>query len=167
MIVLGILADQAVHRAEPPVSRPLAGDRAGGCGDRGDRDARSAHVPPRRRGALLDRRVRRSLFTPGSGVRPPGGALFDPGEGRTGVGPAHRADVSPHHARLARHVRGASTAFGTLFWIGYACAVALLAWQHSIVSAEDISRINAAFFTANGVLSIVLFVFGAWDILVR
>jgi len=57
--------------------------------------------------------------------------------------------------------------FSTFYWIGVAAAVALLIWQHSIVSPTDLSRINAAFFTANGVLSIVLFAFGACDILLR
>ncbi|HVT02647.1 MAG TPA: UbiA-like polyprenyltransferase [Thermoanaerobaculia bacterium] len=57
--------------------------------------------------------------------------------------------------------------FGALYWIGVIAACTLLAWQHSIVSPTDLSRINAAFFTANGILSIALFVFGACDILLR
>jgi 4-hydroxybenzoate polyprenyltransferase len=57
--------------------------------------------------------------------------------------------------------------FGVVYWVGVAAALALVAWQHSIVSADDTSRINSAFFTANGVLSIAIFVFGACDILLR
>ena len=57
--------------------------------------------------------------------------------------------------------------FGIVYYAGVIGGVALLLWQHSIVSPGDLSRINAAFFTANGVLSIVLFICGACDILLR
>lgn len=57
--------------------------------------------------------------------------------------------------------------FGLIYFAGVVAAVILLIWQHSIISPTDLSRINAAFFTANGVLSIVLFLFGACDILLR
>lgn len=55
---------------------------------------------------------------------------------------------------------------GAIASIGVALAAALLAWEHSLVKATDLSRLNAAFFTMNGVISIVLFVFVAADILV-
>lgn len=57
--------------------------------------------------------------------------------------------------------------FGWIYYLGTIAAAALVVWQHSIVSPNDISRIDAAFFTANGILSIVLFVCGAADILLR
>lgn len=57
--------------------------------------------------------------------------------------------------------------FGAVWWAGAALALALLVWQHSLVSPDDLSRIDAAFFTANGILSVVLFVLGAADILLR
>ncbi len=57
--------------------------------------------------------------------------------------------------------------FGWLYWLGVAAAASLLIWQHSIISPTDISRIDAAFFTANGALSIVLFLCGAADLLLR
>ncbi len=62
---------------------------------------------------------------------------------------------------------GILASFGILYYVGVAAAVGLLIWQHSLVTPTDISRIDAAFFTANGILSIVLFVFGAVDILMR
>lgn len=55
--------------------------------------------------------------------------------------------------------------FGVLYYAGALIGAGLLVWQHSLVSADDISRIDAAFFTANGILSIVLFVLGACDTL--
>lgn len=62
---------------------------------------------------------------------------------------------------------GVLFSFGWLYWVGAAAAAGLLIWQHSIVSPDDISRIDAAFFTANGTLSIILFLFGAADLVLR
>ncbi len=71
-----------------------------------------------------------------------------------------------HVATLAALVAfGILFAFGWLYYTGVAAAAGLLLWQHSIISPEDISRIDAAFFTANGLLSIALFLFGAADLL--
>jgi 4-hydroxybenzoate polyprenyltransferase len=41
----------------------------------------------------------------------------------------------------------------------------LLTYEHSLVSPNDLSRLNAAFFTMNGVISVVFFVFVAGDLL--
>jgi 4-hydroxybenzoate polyprenyltransferase len=43
----------------------------------------------------------------------------------------------------------------------------LLAYEHSLVSAKDLSKLNAAFFTTNGVVSVVFFLFVAADLLLR
>jgi len=43
----------------------------------------------------------------------------------------------------------------------------LLAYEHSLVSADDLSKLNAAFFTMNGVISVVFFLFVAADLLLR
>lgn len=56
---------------------------------------------------------------------------------------------------------------GGLYWSGWAACLALTAWQHSIVRPSDLSRLNAAFFTANGALSVVLFVLTGADLLAR
>lgn len=45
----------------------------------------------------------------------------------------------------------------TLVWIGVALAALLLLWEHRLVHAEDLSRINAAFFTMNGIISLSFF----------
>jgi 4-hydroxybenzoate polyprenyltransferase len=48
------------------------------------------------------------------------------------------------------------------------CVVtALLAYEHSIVSPKDIRRMNAAFFTLNGIISVVFFLSVAADVLLR
>jgi 4-hydroxybenzoate polyprenyltransferase len=43
----------------------------------------------------------------------------------------------------------------------------LLAYEHSLVAPDDLSKLNAAFFTTNGVISVVLFIFIAADLLMR
>jgi 4-hydroxybenzoate polyprenyltransferase len=45
---------------------------------------------------------------------------------------------------------------GWAYSAGLVAAAALLVFQHSIISPGDLSRVNAAFFTANGVLSLVM-----------
>ncbi len=54
---------------------------------------------------------------------------------------------------------------GVGFWAGFAGCVAMLAYQHWIVRPRDLSRLDAAFFTANGVLSVWLFAAIASDVL--
>lgn len=53
---------------------------------------------------------------------------------------------------------GASTDFGIGYYGGVAVAAVILAWEHRLVRPDDISRLDAAFFTMNGVMSIVVFV---------
>ena len=60
--------------------------------------------------------------------------------------------------------------FGVLFhfrlpgWLGVAAVGALLAYEHSLVSPRDLRRLNAAFFTMNGVIALVFFGFVATDL---
>ena len=56
---------------------------------------------------------------------------------------------------------------GPLFGLGVLLAGTFLVRQHAIVKPGDLSRVDAAFFTANGWLSIVVFVCGAADVLLR
>ena len=53
---------------------------------------------------------------------------------------------------------------GWLSLAGVAAVVALLIYEHSLVRANDLSRVNAAFFTVNGYVSMLFFVFWAADI---
>jgi 4-hydroxybenzoate polyprenyltransferase len=46
---------------------------------------------------------------------------------------------------------------GAFYWIGFAIVVGMLIYEHSIVKPNDLSRVNAAFFTINGVVSILMF----------
>ena len=45
--------------------------------------------------------------------------------------------------------------------------VLLLLYEHSLVKADDLSKLNAAFFTMNGVISVLFFFFVAGDLLLR
>jgi len=56
---------------------------------------------------------------------------------------------------------------GWLAWAGVGVVAALLVYEHSIVSPRDLRRMNAAFFTLNGVISVVFFGFFVADVLLR
>ena len=57
--------------------------------------------------------------------------------------------------------------FGIAGWLGIAAAGLLLAYEHSIVSPRDLRRLNAAFFTMNGVIAMVFLGFVATDLWLR
>jgi len=56
---------------------------------------------------------------------------------------------------------------GKLAIAGIVVVALLLIYEHSLVSADDLSRLNAAFFTMNGVISVLFFFFIAGDLLLR
>jgi 4-hydroxybenzoate polyprenyltransferase len=56
---------------------------------------------------------------------------------------------------------------GAVYWVGWAGCLALVLYQHWVVRPKDLSRLNAAFFQANALLSAWLFVATAVDILTR
>jgi len=56
---------------------------------------------------------------------------------------------------------------GKLAVAGVVVVVLLLLYEHSLVKANDLSKLNAAFFTMNGVISVLFFVFVAADLLTR
>ena len=73
------------------------------------------------------------------------------------------------HGAMLLLLIGVALAFnlGKLAMLGIFAVAILLAYEHSLVSARDLSKLNAAFFTMNGVISIVLLVFFAADLLMR
>jgi len=54
--------------------------------------------------------------------------------------------------------------FGAIYWLAVGVAVGLLLVEHSLVRANDLSKVNLAFFTMNGVISVVIGVLGILDI---
>ena len=53
---------------------------------------------------------------------------------------------------------------GWLWYVGVAVTAGVLIYEHAIVKPSDLSRVNRAFFTANGVIGIVLFAFALLDL---
>jgi 4-hydroxybenzoate polyprenyltransferase len=56
---------------------------------------------------------------------------------------------------------------GKLAFVGLFFVTALLLYEHMLVRHDDLSKLNAAFFTMNGVISVVFFAFVAGDLLFR
>jgi 4-hydroxybenzoate polyprenyltransferase len=54
---------------------------------------------------------------------------------------------------------------GVFYWLGVASVAALLAYEHSLVKPNDLRRLDAAFFTMNGVISVVFAAFVVLDTL--
>jgi 4-hydroxybenzoate polyprenyltransferase len=68
---------------------------------------------------------------------------------------------------VALAVGGIGAGAGTLYFLGVAVAAILLLYEHSLVRSDDFSRLDAAFFTMNGVISIVFLGFVLTERLLR
>jgi 4-hydroxybenzoate polyprenyltransferase len=53
---------------------------------------------------------------------------------------------------------------GVAYWLGVAAVAALLVYEHSLIRPGDLRRLDAAFFTVNGVISVVFFAFVLADV---
>jgi 4-hydroxybenzoate polyprenyltransferase len=79
------------------------------------------------------------------------------------------------HASTVTHVvtfalflgYGALLGFGWPWWLGLAATAVAFGYQHVVVTPTDLSRVNRAFFTANGFVGIALFVFALLDLVLR
>ncbi|WP_213451461.1 menaquinone biosynthesis prenyltransferase MqnP [Rhizomonospora bruguierae] len=86
---------------------------------------------------------------------------------RHGVAGALRISSAAHVVTVALYAWfGLLTGYGWLWWAGVAITAVVLVYEHAIVRPGDLSRVNRAFFTANGVIGIVLFVFALADLVV-
>ncbi|GAA3778856.1 4-hydroxybenzoate octaprenyltransferase [Plantactinospora mayteni] len=56
---------------------------------------------------------------------------------------------------------------GWLWWVGLLLTAFAFGYQHVVVTPTDLSRVNRAFFTANGFVGIALFVFALLDLVIR
>jgi 4-hydroxybenzoate polyprenyltransferase len=66
---------------------------------------------------------------------------------------------------LALAVVGVMIPLGILYWVGWAAVVALLVYEHSLVSPRDLSRLDVAFFNVNGYIAVIVLaavVSGLW-----
>jgi 4-hydroxybenzoate polyprenyltransferase len=62
-------------------------------------------------------------------------------------------------------VTGLGLPVGVFYWLGTAVVAVLLAYEHSLVSPADRRRLDMAFFTMNGVISVTFFLFVLGDVL--
>jgi 4-hydroxybenzoate polyprenyltransferase len=78
------------------------------------------------------------------------------------------AGARAFHAGTVALLAAAGLGLGVsgFYWLGVVATAGLLVYEHSIVRPGDLRRLNAAFFTLNGVISAVFFAFVALDVLV-
>jgi 4-hydroxybenzoate polyprenyltransferase len=77
---------------------------------------------------------------------------------RLGVGRALAISTALHVLTVACLVFvGRSARLSFIWWGAVLLAALLLAWEHSLVSEKDLSKVDAAFFTVNGWVSVLLF----------
>ena len=87
---------------------------------------------------------------------------------RYGVAPALRVSSVFHGATVILLIATAViTNLGWMAHAGIAVVASVLYWEHRLVTPEDLSRIDVAFFNLNGYVSILLLLTFAGDILIR
>ncbi len=87
---------------------------------------------------------------------------------RFGVPAAFAASRACHLLTVVALVAaGLGLPAGALYWLGVAVVAGLLGYEHALISPGDRRRLDTAFFTMNGVISISLFAFVLADVLVR
>jgi 4-hydroxybenzoate polyprenyltransferase len=87
---------------------------------------------------------------------------------RFGAGPALAISALFHAGMLGLLVAvWLLSGGGAIFGIGIAATAAALVYQHLVVRPGDLTRVNAAFFTANGFVSVALAAFGIADVILR
>jgi 4-hydroxybenzoate polyprenyltransferase len=57
--------------------------------------------------------------------------------------------------------------FGVWYWVGVFVFMGMLIYQHSIVKPNDLTKVNLAFMTANGIASVVFALFVITDIILK
>jgi 4-hydroxybenzoate polyprenyltransferase len=84
---------------------------------------------------------------------------------RFGVAASLRASTVVHAATVGLLAGfGIAAGFSWIWYVGVALIAVVLGYEHRIVQADDLSRVNRAFFTANGVIGILLFVVALADL---
>src|SRR3972149_1722751 len=103
------------------------------------------------------------LLTPGQVTAAAGGPaavllLSPPVPARFGVAAALRTAQICHGLTVAAFAAlGWALGLGWLYWVGVLAVAGLLIYEHSLVSPEDLSRLDVAFFNVNGYIAVILF----------
>ncbi len=75
---------------------------------------------------------------------------------RFGIGAALLVARANHVAMaLALAALGWMTGLGPVFWVGWVAVAGLLVWEHALVRADDLSRLDVAFFNVNGYIAVI------------
>jgi 4-hydroxybenzoate polyprenyltransferase len=83
---------------------------------------------------------------------------------RFGVGGAFAGARLSHAFTVVSLVAaGLGLSVGALYWLGVAVVATLLAYEHALVRPDDLRRLDTAFFTMNGVISVAFAVFVVAD----
>jgi len=86
---------------------------------------------------------------------------------RRGIGTALAASALLHAAMMGLLVWfGALAGLGAIYWAGLAVVAGAFVYEHSLVKPHDLGRVNAAFFTTNGFVSLALLCFTAAAVLI-
>jgi 4-hydroxybenzoate polyprenyltransferase len=87
---------------------------------------------------------------------------------KCGIGRALRISRATHGAAMALLIGLGVNApeLSTLYFTGVACAAILLVVEHAIVRADDLSKVGLAFFTINGIISLLIGTLGTIDVMV-
>ena len=168
-VLLGYSYTKRFTGARPPRARPGARRRAARGLDRGARRAGADAVRARGGGAHSGSPAS-TCSTPcrtSTSTGAPGSSRSRRGSGWSARSASRRCCTS-RRSRCSPRCRpsippGSARPTGS----GVAGCALLLAYQHAIVRPGDLSRLNAAFFTANGLLSVGLFLATAVDLLGR
>jgi 4-hydroxybenzoate polyprenyltransferase len=84
-----------------------------------------------------------------------------------GIAAALASSAAAHALTVALLVVvGLLLGLSPVYYVGVAIAVALLVWEHRLVSPSDLSRLNVAFFNVNGYIAVIVFVFTLAAVLV-
>ena len=73
--------------------------------------------------------------------------------------------LPPGHGRRAASPSGVTAGLGMLYYVGVRCVTVLLVVENALVSPRDLSRVNLAFFTVNGIVGLVLGILGILDVI--
>lgn len=88
---------------------------------------------------------------------------------KLGIRSALRLAAGCHVAMVAALVglplAAPQLAFGPVYWCGIAAVAILLLYEHAVVSPDDLTRVNLAFFHVNWIVSVGLLATGAIDLL--
>ena len=110
--------------------------------------------------------LRRAVCLPGSRLRSHCRIAFHSAVLRRRQITLDRPPLSSAHVVVA-HGSRLEFRLGKIAAAGVLAVLLLIGYEHSLVSKDDLSKLNAAFFTMNGVIAVVFFVFLAVDLLPR